>query len=132
MKNKIMISFLGLSLLGYANEFYYEKGKKVELTEITSDAHQKVQNTEAIRYYKTERGQTVGVTQDILVECKEGVECRKVLSEYEMLEVRSLTDSIYIVTIAKDQNVFVMSQKLYENSNVKMAHPNFIKEKKRR
>jgi hypothetical protein len=132
MKNRIIISFLGLTLLGYASEFYYENGKKVTMTEIASEGNQKIQAEDAVRYYKTDKGHKLGVKQDILVECKEGVDCQKVLSKYETVSINALTDSIFIVKVAKDENVFVFSQKLYENSDIKIAHPNFIKEKKRR
>lgn len=127
-----MVSLLGLTLLGCANEFYYENGKKVTVTEIVSEVNQKMQAENSIRYYKTDKGDKVGVKQEVLVECKEGVECKQVLSKYETISINALTDSIYIVKVTKDENVFVFSQKLYENSDIKIAHPNFIKEKKRR
>jgi len=132
MRNKIIVSFLGLTLLGCASEFYYENGKKVHLTEMSTEGNHKVTSEEGVRYYETDTGHKVGVKQDILVECQEGVACEKVLSNYETLSIKALTDSIYLVTIAKDENVFVFSQKLYEDADIQIAHPNFMKEKKRR
>jgi len=132
MKNKVIIAFLGLTLLGCASEFYYENGKKVTVKEISSEVNQKIQSENSIRYYKTDKGQKVGVKQEIIVECQEGVKCQEVLLKYETVSITALTDTMYLVKIAQGENVFTFSQKLYENSEIKIAHPNFIKEKKRR
>ena len=130
---KIIISLLGLTLLGCASDFYYENGKKVQVSKIENgEARQKVVSKDSITYYKNSKGHKIGVKHDILVECEKDINCTKVLQAYETESVSKLTDSIYIVQITKDKNVFEFSQKLYEDVDIKIAHPNFRKEKKRR
>jgi len=134
MKKKIVISLVGLSLMVNASDFYYQNGKKVEVVQIEkSEAKQKKEgNTSEISYYRTSKGHKVGVKNDILVECIEGVDCKSVLADYETVTISALSDTIFMVTIAKDKNVFEFSQKLYNNEKVKIAHPNFRKTKRRR
>ena len=133
MTNKIILSLVGLTLLGCASDFYYENGKKVEVVKIEStELQQKKANDDALKYYKTSKGHKFAVKNDILVECNEEVNCREVLAKYETISLSSLTDTIFLVKIAKDKNVFEFSQKLYEDTDVKIAHPNFRKEKRRR
>jgi len=133
MKKKIIMSLIGLSLLTEASDFYYENGKKVEVVKIEkSHKQQKKSSGTEVEYYKTSKGHKVGVKNDILVECQEDADCQEVLSAYETLSVEALSDTIFMVTIAKDKNVFEFSQKLYEDIKIKIAHPNFRKEKRRR
>jgi hypothetical protein len=133
MKNKILIPLLGLTLSGCASDFYYENGKKVEVLKIESNEIQKKKvNEDAVKYYKTSTGHKIGVKNDILVECNEKIDCREVLAKYETVSLNALTDTIFLVKISKDKNVFEFSQKLYEDTDIKIAHPNFRKEKRRR
>ena len=133
MKKKIMMSLIGLSLLTEASNFYYENGKKVDVVKIEKvNMQQKKSNAVEVEYYKTSKGHKVGVKNDILVECKENKDCKKVLSVYETLSVEVLSDTIFIVTIANDKNIFEFSQKLYTDKDIAIAHPNFRKEKGRR
>ncbi|SFV52355.1 hypothetical protein MNB_SV-12-254 [hydrothermal vent metagenome] len=133
MKKEIIISLLALTIMGSADEFYYDNGKKVELkeVEVTQSLQHRVNNNRT-KYYKTSRGATIGVRDDILVECEEGVECKEVLSKYETTSVSNLSKSIFIVKIAKDKNIFEFAQKLYSDKHIKIAHPNIRKNKRRR
>ena len=133
MKKQIIVSLLGLAMLANAGEFYYSNGKKVDLTEleVNQNVGRRVLNSKT-KYYKTSTGKRVGVRDDILVECVEGKDCKEVLSKYETTEISQLTDSIYIVKISSDKNIFEFAQKLYGDSNIKIAHPNLRKSKSRR
>ena len=127
MKKKIIILFLALTIVGYAGDFYYEYGKKVEVTKLS-----KKRANSNVTYYKTSNGHNVGVNGEILVQCEEGIDCQSLLVAQKLEKVTRLTDKIFLVTIAKGENVFEWSQKLYENDKIKIAHPNFIKTKRRR
>lgn len=130
MTKKIAISLLSLTLLGCANDFYYENGKKIEVSKIENrDTNHKMTD---IKYYKTSQGHKIGVKNDILVECNADVNCIEVLNKYNTLSITPVTDTIFLVKIAKEKNIFEFSQKLYKDSNIKIAHPNFRKEKRRR
>ena len=133
MKKEIIISLLALSIMGSADEFYYENGKKVELkeVEVSKSLQRRVSNNKT-KYYKTSQGVTIGVRDDILVECEEGKDCKEVLSKYETTSVSNLSDSIFIIKIAKDKNIFEFAQKLYNDKSIKIAHPNIRQNKRRR
>jgi hypothetical protein len=133
MKKQIIISFLGLTILANSGEFYYSNGSKIELSkvEVSQTVGSRMLNSRT-KYYKTATGKSIGVRDDILVECVANKDCREVLSRYEITEISQLTDSIYIVKIASDKNVFEFSQKLYGDSNIKIAHPNLRKIRNRR
>lgn len=133
MKKQIIISLLGLTMLANGAEFYYTDGKKVELTklEVSQAVGSRVLNSRT-KYYKTATGKKIGVRDDILIECVEGKDCKEVLSKYETTDISQLTDSIYIVKISSDKNIFEFAQKLYADSSIKVAHPNLRKAKSRR
>jgi len=125
MNKKIVISLISFMLLLNASDFYYENGNIVEVTKISQP-----RNNNEIKYYMTSKGNKVGVKNDILVECVEDVNCSMVLSKYDTLSVENLTDSIYLLKIDKSKNIFEFTQKLYLDGNIKIAHPNFRKERK--
>jgi hypothetical protein len=133
MKKQIIISFLGLTLLINAGEFYYSNGNKVELSkvEVSQTIGSRMLNSRT-KYYKTATGKSIGVRDDILVECVANKDCKEVLSKYEITEISQLTDSIYIIKISSDKNVFEFAQKLYGDNNIKIAHPNLRKIRNRR
>ncbi len=132
MQNKILTSLLSLTLLGCASEFYYENGQKIELVKLEANEAQQKRSDDEVKYYKTAKGHKVGVKDDILVECKEGVKCQEVLSKYEVGSITALNETVFLVKVAKGQNLFELSQKLYEDDDIAIAHPNFRKEKRRR
>jgi len=133
MKKEIIIPLLALTVMGVADEFYYENGKKVELkeVEVAQSIHYRV-NKNPTKYYKTFEGRTIGVRNDILVECQDSVDCTEVLSKYDTISISQLSDKIFIVKIAKEKNIFEFAQKLYSDKNIKIAHPNIRQNKRRR
>ena len=129
MTKTIIIPLLGLTIVSSANDFYYENDKKIEVSKLIEKRDMKNPN---FSFYKTSNGHEVGVNSEILVQCEEGVECQPLLVAQKLEKVTKLTDKIFLVTIATGENVFKWSQKLYENESIKIAHPNFLKRKKRR
>lgn len=118
---------LFLTVVGNTGDFYYESGKKIEVIKLKEQRD----STGNITYYKNSNGHKIGVTHDILVQCKPAIDCQKLLSAYDGKVVK-LSDAIFLFTIDNKKNVFEWSQKLYENENVKIAHPNFLKKRRRR
>ncbi|MBN2825223.1 MAG: hypothetical protein JXQ76_07870 [Campylobacterales bacterium] len=124
-----LIALLLLASLLDANSFYYEYGQKVELTPAT----QKRSTDSSVEYYQKSNGNTVGIKKDeILVKCYEGVDCSKVLAKYSFVSTSNLSSTIYLVKLASSQDVFTYSQTLHQDSDIEFAHPNFVKERKRR
>lgn len=129
MKNILGFLLVGFISITYANESYYKNGVLVKLEKMHASRAYK---GSYIEYYKTVQGQKIGITDEILVECKDGVNCSKLLSSYNLVNYSNLTDKILIVKIDDYDNIFAISRKLFESGDVKYAHPNFIKERKRR
>jgi len=126
---RITLSLLFTSvLLLQASEFYYAHDKKEKVTELK----EKCNTTKGIKYYQTAQGKEVGVTDEIIVQCKEATTCFKLLKDQGFTHVSKLSPILFLVKVAKDENVFVVSQKLYEQSEIILAHPNFIKQRTRR
>ena len=128
MIKRVFIPIFLLIVVGNATEFYYENGKKVEVTKLKEQRDKR----DNVTYYKSSKGHKIGVKDDILVQCRADIDCTRVLSKYETISLLSLSDKIILVTISKDKNIFKFSQKLYEDEDIAIAHPNFIKVRKRR
>ncbi len=129
MKSYIAIIFIGLISAVYANESYYKDGKLVELQNMHIS---KSINGLYVDYYKNKQGYKIGITDDILVQCKDGVSCSKLLNKFNLMNYSKLTNKIFIIKIEDYDNIFSISRKLFESGDVEFAHPNFIQEKRRR
>ena len=125
----ILLILIGILSMSYANESYYRNGKLVELQNIYSS---KNVNNSSITYYKTLSGKKIGVTNQLLLQCKESVDCIKLLDTFNLSNYSKLSDTIFIVTITNSNNIFSVSKALFESKKVVFAHPNFIKKKKKR
>ncbi|MCF6330591.1 MAG: hypothetical protein L3I99_03475 [Sulfurimonas sp.] len=129
MKSQIGLIFIGLLSALYANESYYKGGKLVELQNMHIS---KSVNGSYVDYFKNKQGHKIGVTDDILVQCKDGVSCSKLLNKFNLINYSKLTDKIFIIKIKDYDNIFSISRKLFESGDVEFAHPNFIQEKRKR
>jgi len=127
MNKIIILLFFVLSLS--ANESYYKNGKLVDLQEIQTFRNLDDNN---VKYFKNINGQKLGITDEILVKCKDDVDCKSLLSKFSLTDVTNLTDTIYLVKIKDYDTIFSTSRELFESGDVEFAHPNFIQEKRRR
>ena len=125
MKKIALIMLFAISL--QAADFYYEYGKKVMIVKTYEG-----RDAKGVKYYKNSLGKKIGVKDEIIVQCKEGISCRENLGKYPVGEVSRLSDRMLLVKVPKDENIFELSQKLYEDDSIAFAHPNFIKERSRR
>jgi len=136
MKKKMVLILIGFSLYASASEYYYERGKKIELTELSQ---KKANSNNHVKYYLTKTGNKIGVTNELIVQCKADIDCIEVLKEYAfeqvselskislVKEVSKLSETLFLVKIKKDENIFKVSKTLYNNKAIILAHPNFIK-----
>ncbi len=127
MKKQILLIFIGFSITACASDYYYEYGKKIELTKSYEPYEQRALNDNNIEYYTSKSGYKVGVNKEIIVQCKENIDCRSILSKYSLKDISKLSDKLFVVKIHDDENVFEFSQKLYHDNSIKLAQPNFIK-----
>ena len=125
----ILLIFLGIFSIPFANESYYKNGKLVELQ--NTHTSRSFRNS-SINYYKTLTGKKVGVTDQLLVQCKKSVNCPRLLDTFNLSNYSKLSDKIFIVKIENGDNVFSLSRALFETQKIEFAHPNFIKERRKR
>ncbi len=131
MKKSFILVLLGLGL-GFsacANDFYYEHGEKVEVSKLKET---RIINDSAINYYMTSTGHKVGVNNEIIVQCEKNVDCMNVLKKYHLTHVEKLSNILFLVKLVEGEDIFKLSQKLYNDSAIKSAHPNFIQNRKMR
>ena len=120
---------LGISSISYANESYYKNGKLVEL----QNTHSKRSFSDSsINYYKTVSGKKVGVTNQLLVQCKASVNCTELLYSFSLVNHAKLSDKIFVIKIENGDNIFSVSRALFESKKVEFSHPDFIKERRKR
>lgn len=127
MKTIILILFLFFTNL-YANKFYYEYDKKVEIEENTT----KKRSLSDVSEYQTKDGKTVKFKNEIIVQCEKNTNCEDKFSSLGIENFSKLSKDFFLVFVQKNQDIFNLSQKLYEEDSIKAAHPNFIKERVRR
>jgi len=129
MKKEIVLLLAGLTINACAGEYYYENGKKVEVHKLPES---RVLSSKDVAYYKTEYGHRIGVNNEIIVQCKNGVNCMKILSQYGLSDISKLSAHLFLVKVKNSVSVFELSRKLYADDKIELAHPNFIKNRKKR
>lgn len=126
---KSLFVFMSFTTLSFSSEYYYDYGKKVNLTKVLK---KREKSSSEVEYYARENGKIIGVTKKIIVKCVDNDSCLKTINKYDVLSVSKLTDSLFLVKLSKDKNVFECSQKLHNDENVQYAIPNFVRKLKPR
>jgi len=130
MKYLSMI-FMMFTLSACASDYFYEYGKKVELTPIDKLSTRSV-DLQGVRYYKTKDGKEVGIKNEIIVKLKKDVDSKEFFSKYNIKNTEHLGSTTYLLKLEKSQNVFTLSQKMYKDSSTIYAIPNRIKKYQKR
>ena len=125
MNKIVMILLLGSAL--QANDFYYEYGKRVSIVKSFE-----TRNGSDVKFYENSLGKKIGIKDEILLQCREDSNCSTLFTKYNISKVEKLSSKIYLIKVPEDQDIFVLSQKLYNEPSIKYAHPNFVKERTRR
>ena len=127
MKKFLILSLFALLL--NADSSYYEKGKLVELQKMNT---LRSADGGSVEYFQTTKGQKIGIKDEILVQCKTGVDCKLLLNQFNLNDISKVTDTIFVVKIKDYDNIFLISRELFESAKVNFAHPNFVKERRLR
>ena len=132
---KIFLLFSFLCFANASDNFYYQNNNKVFLTPIT--INQKVQKrdlnqTDIIHFYKTDRGQTVGISKAFILKLKEEKILDKLVEKYQLTVKKRLTQKLYLMEAKSIEETLDICNRLYEENNVSYAHPDFIKKIKSR
>ena len=125
-----------LLTLSYAGgNFYYYQDKKIFLTPIQSSV--KIQRsyskqTNKINYYKTRKGDIVGIGKELIIKLKDGAEPQSLVNKYHIIIKKRLIKNIYLVEVNNTKETLNTSNKLTFDDNVIYAQPNFIKRMQQR
>ena len=108
----------------YAQEhYYYKNNTKVFLYEYNSH----YRDTGSINYYKNEKGILLGVTDKIVVKCKEAACLDNYISEFNLTTPDRLGNDLYVVKVAHRSLTLDTANKLSQKDDIAYAHPDFIK-----
>lgn len=127
MKYLLILISLNFSLL--ANSFYFEFDKKVEIVPKIST---KTLNNDEIQEYTTTEGKTIKFKNEILVECNENSDCTDDFEELNIESFNKISHRFFLIKLNSNQDIFEYCQKLYNKEDIKSAHPNYLKERKKR
>jgi len=114
-----------------ASDYYYEYGKKVELTPVDKISSRSI-DSQNIRYYKTKDGRVIGIKNEIIVKLKKGVDSKEFFSKYDIKNIEHLGSTTYLLKLEKSQDVFTLSQELYKDNDTIYAIPNRIQKYQKR
>ena len=122
---KLLILIVGLNL--FAGDFFYEYGKKVELTQ-TPTHLRSLDIKNSVKQYTTKDGRVIGIKNEIIVKLKKEIDSKEFFASYSINDFEKIATNTYLVKLTKSQNVFTLSQILYKSSNTIYAVPNKIQE----
>ncbi len=129
MKYYILFTISILSSSLFAQNYYYEFGKKVTLTPLLE---KKSTNTN-LKYYINDKKQTVAIiTNELIVKCDEYTLNNKILNTYNIKEKEKLGKDLYLLRLFNTQNIFDLANTLIKDKNIEFAIPNMIKKIKKR
>lgn len=121
---KIIITLIILIQTVYAQEhYYYKNNTKVPLYEYNSHSR----NTENIDYYKNEKGILLGVTDKIIVKCKQTGCLKNYILEFNLTSPVKLGNDLYAVKVTHRSLTLDTANKLSQKDDIAYAHPDFIK-----
>lgn len=123
----ILLSIILISV-GFCENSYYAYGNKITLTPTKSIKTK----GGVVAYYKDSRGNEVGVTNEILIECADESQCHKLFTKYGITQSSQLSTTLYLLKTPQNKNPFDLSRELHGEGGVTLSHPNFIRKKERR
>ena len=125
---KIFLSlFLVFSLSACASDtFYYEYGKKVYLKPMIQTRSAKKSD---VTYYKTDTNETIGIKNEILFKLRKDISLDDFLQKFQLdkTQVKKIADKTYLLKLSKGENLFELTQQMYEDKDTIYATPNKIK-----
>jgi len=124
----VILIFLVTTLVADDN-FYYQNGKKISLSFIVMPTS-RTNNT--MRFYKNERGTLLGVSKRLIVKFKADISPDDYLKKFNLTMVKSLGKDLYLLETKDISSTIDISNKLTQLDEIKYAHPDFTKKRRRR
>lgn len=126
---KIITILILLTTWSYADEiYYYQSGKKIQLTPI-----QPLFRTLSKRdYYTNSSGTLLGVSDRLLVKLQDRSYLKNILQEYKLTLLKEIDANLFLCK-TQDKNLTIqIANTLTKKDFVKYAHPDFMKKLYRR
>jgi len=121
---------LSASSLYSSINYYYSNSKKVYLSPIKKEEITKspaLNMHKNIVYYKTDRGNILGVGDSIIVKFHNLAEYENITKKYSLREIKEIYLGVYLFELEDIENILLICDELYNDENIVYAHPNFIK-----
>lgn len=118
-----MILLMGISWA----EYYYENGKKIELVKVSESRNI---NGESLKTYKTQFGREVIVQDKIILQMNDGFSLNEIIKKFPVEIADTTISKIKLLAVKPGNDIFKVARDLYEDSSVKFAHPDLIRERR--
>jgi len=114
-----------------ADEYYYENGVKVKLIPQSTSTPRILVSVPItqVKYYTNHNNIIVGVDDTIIASCKKDNRCIDDIKSQDIKMIKLISNNIYLITINNKNEIFNISNTLYELGSFKYVHPNFYKKK---
>ncbi len=106
--------------------YYYDHGKKVRLTRLHETT---TIGDKPVTWYKRPDGKRVGVRNELIVQCRKGVDCPKHLAKYHPKSVSPLSDTLWLIGTASQHRLFEIADQLRHDPDIRLAEPNLVRKK---
>ncbi len=110
-------------------EHYYDRGKLITLTPANPPVSINSRAQISAEWFRTESGQIVGTTNEIIVQWKQVDVAPKVMKSLGITTFQWLTKTMVLVTVPQGADLFDLSRKLSDHSATTFAHPNLLRER---
>lgn len=122
----VFLTLLAISSL-FANKFYYEFGKKVEIDTTIPTTSSLSSNNDTVKQYTTKDGKTIKFKNEILVQCKQDAYCEDDFADLSISNYKKIGSSYFVVTTESSDDIFLLMQQLDAKDDIQTAHPNYIR-----
>lgn len=123
---KLFIAMILLMGISWA-EYYYENGKKIELVKVSESRNI---NGESLKTYKTQFGREVIVQDKIILQMNDGFSLNEIIKKFPVEIADTTISKIKLLAVKPGNDIFKVARDLYEDSSVKFAHPDLIRERR--
>ncbi len=134
LKSLYILIICTMSLLG-SDSFYYANSKKVYLTPVefqTTNSRAFLKDGQEISYYKTQNNNLIGITNKLIVKFNNLDSFDDISEKFSLELLKNIYGNVYLFKIKNNTKILSIANELYKLEEVDYAHPNFIREAKKR
>jgi len=127
---------LFISVANAQDNYFYQNNKKVTLTPAPPLTRSLISTSQekTVNYYHTDQGYQVGVYNKLLVKFKpsDDLDPYLLLSPYDIEIDKQLGELLYLLIVPSNDLAIDIANRLSEQDFIEYAHPDFIKQLRRR